>query len=110
MSGRKLPARPPTWAIDSLRSEAGVGSRVIQMGSLSGAEPDIGLDPAMGVFLADVHRFGQLVPVAPLEAVDHARRDVDGPEQKCQCTGEILAMSLLAVDEKVFNRVETSGR
>ena len=92
--GRKLPARPPTWAIDSLRSAA--GRRVEgdpDRDCYPPAQADVGLDPAMGVLLPDVHRFGQLVPVAPLEAVDHARRDVDRPEQERERTGEILAMT-----------------
>ena len=54
----------------------------------------------MGVLLADVHGFGQLVPVAPLEAVDHPGGDVDRPEQQCQRAGEILAMPSLRLTRK----------
>ena len=92
-----------------LRSATGVGSRVIQIGVFSGPT-GVGFDPAMGVFLADVHRLGQLVPVAALEAVDHARRMSTERKQQRECTGEVLTMALLAVDQKVFNRDRVCGR
>ena len=69
---------------------------------------DVGLDPAMGMLLADVHGLGELVPVAPLEAVDQARGDVDGTQQKGQPAGEVLAMAFLAVDQEVLHGVETA--
>ena len=60
----------------------------------------------MGVLLPDVHRLGQLVPVAPLEAVDHPGRDVDRAQQERQGAGEVLAMAPLAIDQEVLDRVE----
>ncbi len=60
----------------------------------------------MRVLLRHVHGLGDLVPVAPLESVDHAGGDVDRAEHQRQGAGEVLAMPLLAVDEEVLDRVE----
>ena len=103
----ELPAKPPTWAIDLMRSAAGVGSRVIQIGTLFWAEPiGVGLDPAMRVLLSHIQSSGQLIPVASLEAVDDSGGDVDGTQEKRKCAGEVFAVTLLAIDQEVFDRIE----
>ena len=70
---------------------------------------NIGLDPAMGVLLADVHGPGQLVPVAPLEAVDQVRAGMPMERSsRAKRAGEVLAMAFLPVDQEVLYRVETA--
>ena len=60
----------------------------------------------MGMTLADGDHLGQLVPVPSFEPVDDSARDAFGPQQHRQGAGEILAMALLGVLNKVEDRVD----
>ena len=61
----------------------------------------------MCMFLAHIEGLSQIIPVASLETVDHPRRNIDRSQQKCQRTGEVLAVPLFAVNEKVFHWIDT---
>jgi hypothetical protein len=60
----------------------------------------------VGIPLAYDQILADLVPLTPLESVDHAGRNPHRPQQDHQTGGEVFAVARFALEEKVLQGVE----